>query len=235
MSKRLDVLQEVELLVGGGGPEILAIDGQRLALLLPFGVDHHDAGFAAKGRIGEDQVVARAGIGRQAVAGLDWRIGLVGTARSDAVQQQVHGAQACDAVDDLDAVQRVELQEPLLVPVHGGVAVGKRIVRGQQEAAGAAGRIADGLARLRSHDVDDGPDQGTRREVLAGATLDVLGVLLQQPLVGIPFDVGIQDRPLFAIDQIDDQAPQLGRVLNLVLGLAEDEAEHAPLFAQLLQ
>jgi hypothetical protein len=40
---------------------------------------------------------------------------------------------------------------------------------------------------------------------------------------------------LFHIDQIHDQAAQLGRVLNLVLRLAKNDAEHSEMRAQLLQ
>ena len=35
---------------------------------------------------------------------------------------------------------------------------------------------------------------GARREVLAGAGLGVLGVLLEQPLVGVALDVGARAR-----------------------------------------
>ena len=49
----------------------------------------------------------------------------------------------------------------------------------------------------------------------------------EQPLVGVALDVGVEHRPLLAVDQVDDQAAQLGRVLDLVLRLAEDHAEHA--------
>ena len=63
-----------------------------------------------------------------------------------------------------------------------------------------------------------------------GPALGVLGVLLQQALVGVALHVGVEGHPLLAVDQVDDQAAQLGRVLNLVLGLAEDErpASRAP-------
>jgi hypothetical protein len=61
--------------------------------------------------------------------------------------------------------------------------------RGQKEPAGARGGIDDGGSRLRAHHVDDGIDQGARREVLAGAGLGVLGVLFEQAFVDIAFDV----------------------------------------------
>ena len=118
---------------------------------------------------------------------------------------------------------------------HVGVVVDDVVVGREQKAAGAAGRVADGLAGLGRDDIDHGLDQRPRGEVLAGAGLGVLGVLLQQPLVGIALDVGAHHRPVFLVDQIHHQAAQLGRVLELVLGLVEDQAEHALFLAQFIQ
>ena len=58
---------------------------------------------------------------------------------------------------------------------------------------------------------------------------------LQQPLVGIALHVGAHHRPIFLVDQVHQQAEQLGRVLELVLGLVEDQAEQALLLAQRIQ
>jgi hypothetical protein len=66
------------------------------------------------------------------------------------------------------------------------------VVGRQQEAAGAAGRVADGLARPGLHHVDHGLDERPRGEVLARARLDVLGVLLQQPFVDVGLDVDVE-------------------------------------------
>jgi hypothetical protein len=41
--------------------------------------------------------------------------------------------------------------------------------------------------------------------------------------------------PSFGVDQVDDHAPQLGRVLELVLRLAEDQRQRARLPAQRFQ
>lgn len=62
--------------------------------------------------------------------------------------------------------------------------------------------------------------------------LDVFGVLLQQTSVGIALYVGREAGPLLLVDEIHDQAPQLGRVLALVLRLAEDDVKHANSLAQ---
>ncbi len=109
------------------------------------------------------------------------------------------------------------------------------VVRGQQETARTAGRIADRLARRRSHHLDHCLDERPRREVLPCTTLGVLRVLLQQPFVRIAFDVSVETRPTLPIDQIDDEAAQLGRVLDLVLRLAEDDPQHPRLPAQRFQ
>ena len=109
------------------------------------------------------------------------------------------------------------------------------VVRREQKAAGAAGRIAYGFPGLRGHDIHDGLDQRARGEVLAGAGLGVLGVLFQQAFVGIALHVGAHRHPGFLVDEIDDQAPQLGRVLELVLRLVEDQPEQALLVAQRLK
>ena len=106
------------------------------------------------------------------------------------------------------------------------------VVRGKEKAAGAAGRIADRLAGLGSDGVHHRLDQRARGEVLAGAGLGVLRVLLQQALIGIALHVDAHRGPVFLVDQIDDHPPQLARVLELVLRLVEDERERAFLVAQ---
>ena len=68
--------------------------------------------------------------------------GDVGLVAADAVEVEVHGAEPRRAVHDLPAVQGVPLEPLPLAPVHGRVAVDDIVVGGQQEAAGAAGRVA---------------------------------------------------------------------------------------------
>jgi hypothetical protein len=115
----------------------------------------------------------------------------------------------------LPAVQRAVGQVVVLVAVEPVVASDK-VVGSQQKAARAAGRIRYPLARSGAHHVHDGLDQRARGEVLPRSGFDVLGVLLQQPLVNVGLDVHPQPDPGFALDE-GDQAPQLGRVLDLVL------------------
>ena len=108
------------------------------------------------------------------------------------------------------------------------------VISRQKEAAGTAGRIADGFARLRLHALDHGTDQRARGEILAGAGLGVLRVALQQAFVQVALDLGIQHHPGLGVDHLD-QPRQLGRVLNLVLRLGEDLAQHALFLTQLAQ
>ncbi len=70
---------------------------------------------------------------------------------------------------------------------------------------------------------------------MARAAFHVLGVLLQQPLVSVALHVGGEAGPLLLVDQVHDEPAQLGRVLDFVLRLAEDDAEHARPLAEFLQ
>jgi len=106
---------------------------------------------------------------------------------------------------------------------------------GQQEAPCAAGRVADRLAGLGCHGIDDGGDQGAGGKVLTSASLHIGGILFQQSLVGIPLDIDTEARPLFLVDEVHNQAAELGRVLNLILSLAKDQPEHSRTLPQLLQ
>ena len=105
----------------------------------------------------------------------------------------------------------------------------------EEKTASATSRIRDDLARHRAHAVDQRVDQRPRREVLPRAALRVLGVPLQQALVSFAFDVRRHLQPRLIANQVDDKLAELGGVLNLVLGLAEDEPQHPALLAELPQ
>src|SRR5439155_1375711 len=83
-----------------------------------------------------------------------------------------------------------------------------------QEAASPAAGVGDPLARPRLGDIDHCLDQGPRREVLAGAGLCVGGILLQEALIGVALDIGVDASPSLRFDQIDDEATQLGGILD---------------------
>ena len=90
-------------------------DGQRLADRSPSSLTISDARLLAERRIGQHHVVASPGSAASA-SGLDRRLASSAVA-ADAVQEQVHRAQAGDAVDELDAVQRLSAEVLLLVAV----------------------------------------------------------------------------------------------------------------------
>jgi hypothetical protein len=107
--------------------------------------------------------------------------------------------------------------------------------RGEEKTTGARGGIDDRGPQLRAHDCDDGVDQGARSEVLTGAGLHILRVLFEETFVDVTLDVGAERAPRFLIDEIDDEAAQMGGVLDLVLGFPEDDAEDARLFAEIFE
>ena len=148
LQQRADVLEEVELLVAGGGPEVGALHRQRLPLRLALAVDEGQGRLAAEGRVGQHQVVVILRLASKAVVHGD-----VGLAAADAVQVQVYGAEPRRAVHDLPAVQGDTLQTLLLVPVHGRVTVDDVVVGGQQEATSAAGWVGDGVVGAGAHHV----------------------------------------------------------------------------------
>src|SRR5581483_1914561 len=194
LEQAIDVLHKIELLIAGRGPEVVAADGRGLLLLravaaVLFAVAHQaEAALAAKGRIGEDDIKFRLRPGAQAIDDVDRR--LLGIFIADAVQKHVHDAEPRGAIDDLPALERLVLEKSALFARHAPIMTGNIVMRGQQEAAGAARRIADFLHRPGLHHIDDGLDQGAGRKILARAAFGILGVLLQQPFVGVALDIG---------------------------------------------
>ena len=51
--------------------------------------------------------------------------------------------------------------------------------------------------------------------------------LVEEPLVGVALDVDVEAGPRLLVDEVLDEVGQPRRVLDLVLGLAEDDPEHA--------
>ena len=120
---------------------------------------------------------------------------------------------------------RLEVREPLE----------DRLVGTEEEAAGAARRVADAVVGAGPHHVDDGRDQRPRREVLAGPASTLLGGLLNQTLVGVALQVGVEAQPLVAVDELFDEPLQLRRVLHPVAGLAENHGQHVVARAELFE
>jgi len=227
-----DVLEEVELLVARAGPEVVAVDREGILRLLTVCTDDRNATFLPKGRVGQHHVVFPM-LPCQRVLGRDREIRRIGIT-PDAVQEEIHGTEPGDAIDQLESVERAIPQALLLRPIKCMV-MGEKIMGRQQEATRTAGRIADRLAGLGGHGIDDGCDQGAGGEVLASSPLHIGGVLFQESLVGIPLDIDTETRPLLLVDEIDNQSAKLGRVLNFVLRLTENQPQHSRTLAQLLQ
>ena len=103
------------------------------------------------------------------------------------VQHQVHQRQPVGVLHVLHAVERIAPIHALLrlgpgvgVAVLADVAVG-----GDEKAPGAGSGVLDDVVEPRPHHRHHAVDQRPGREVLAGAGLLLVGVLLQQPFVEI--------------------------------------------------
>ena len=218
------MLKKVQLLVACRGPEVGTLHDKALPLRFSLAVDKGEAGLASERRIGQHHVESTARKAAEAV--IDHDVCLVS---ADAVKVQVHYAEPGGAVHNLPSVESVVPQVGKLALVHAGTMVDYVVVSRQQEASGAAGGVTDGGAGLRAHDVHDGLNQRTRREVLSCAGLHILRVALQQRLIGIALHVGAKGHPILAVDELPDQPGEHGWLLDLVLGLTEYDAERAGL------
>ena len=99
------------------------------------------------------------------------------------------------------------------------------IVSGKEETTRSAGRVDNGLFGLRAHTGHHCANQGAGRKILACTAFGVFGVLFKQALINLALHIGAHQRPIFAVDHLDD-AQQFGRVLNLVLALGVDLPKH---------
>src|SRR5439155_20103988 len=118
------------------------------------------------------------------------------------------------------------------VVVEVRVMTGDVVVGREQEATSATCWVTDCLTWLRSRHVYNCPDQRSGREVLPCAPFSILSVLFEQSLIGVALHIGVKGHPLLAVNQVYNHAAELGWVLDLVLRLAEDDAEHTLFLAQ---
>ena len=152
---------------------------------------------------------------------------------ANSVQIHVHRTQTDHSGNDIRSPQRFRLQMLSLRLVQL-VVLGNEVVGGEQEAAGAAGGIADHLPGLGGHDIDDGADEWAGGEVLAGSLVRRAGGLFEQAFVDGALDVHVHAGPILIADHLD-HALEVGRVGDLVLGLAEDDANEAGHFAEVFE
>ncbi len=224
------MLEEVELFVARARPEIIAMHNERLFLFVARFVDDGDAALLSERRIRQHHFVFAVLAGERVFH----HHGDVRGVAADAVEHEIHAAESRDAIDQLDAAKLLGVKERELFLIEL-VVIANEVVRDEKETAGAARRIADRFVRLWLHHMDECADERTRSEVLACAAFHVLGVLLQKPFVGVAFDVGIEGRPFFLVDQVSDQAAQLRRVLDFALRLAKDDADQSWFFAEFFE
>ena len=112
---RKDVLEKVELLVAGRGPEVVPMDRQAFLFSLAFLIDDGHTALLAERRVGHDHLVVFPAMATQRVA--DRHRHLVRPVRADPVQQHVHAAKTRHAVHQLDAVKGTARQLDLLLTV----------------------------------------------------------------------------------------------------------------------
>ena len=171
------MLDEVELLVRRRRPEVGPVVGDGVLGNVPISVDHRDRRLLAERGVGEHHVGVDAGLLPQGVVGRDGGLSFV-ISGANPVEEQVHGAQTAHAVHELDPSECVVPKVLLLVSVE--VVVPRDVVvGGEEESSSSTGGVHDQFPGSRLDAVHDGVDQGSRGEVLAGTTFDVLCVPLE--------------------------------------------------------
>lgn len=213
------LLDEIQLLVAGVDGEVVAV--RRLVGAL-----------GAERRVGKDAVVALAPVGFvDGVAEINGRL--------QAMEEQVHQREPARARDEVLAVVGL-LPDPLdILAVERAFALLQQpFVGADEEAAGAAGGVADGkvrrAARVGFHYPNDALYQDARSEVLTRPLLPLTGRPLQQPFERGPLHIDIERGPVFEVDHFDD-AFQIDGVVEARHGRGEDRAEHARRFAEFAQ
>ena len=110
----IDVLDEIELLVAAGGPEILTVIYEVFFLLFDFLIGEGEGGFFTEGRIYENVVHPVAVIGEQRVS---VRHGYVSVNVADVVQIEIHQAQLEGGGNQLVSVEGLDFEKFLLFNV----------------------------------------------------------------------------------------------------------------------
>ena len=217
------VLDEVELLVARRRPEVRAVVGDRLRLSLALLVDDGDARLLAERRVGEDDLVtltARCAASRPPCMG-----GVFSSSSGPMPWRKRFMAQRRVTPSTISTPRRASKRRCLFWSLSRSCSRRRcsRARRGGSRRCRRRGRgsRSPGFGRMHS---TMAWMSGARREVLPGAALHVLRVPLQQALVGVALHVGASSESTLPADQVDDEPPQLGRVLDLVLRLAEDDA-----------
>ena len=103
-------------------------------------------------------------------------------------------------------------------------------VGGDEESAGAAGRVPDGevgaYPRIGLHAADDRLDEDARGEILARPLLALAGRFLQQPFIRFGLNIDAERGPFGFVDEVDEPL-EVDGVVEAALGLRVDVAQHA--------
>lgn len=139
---RVDMLDEIELFVAAGRPEILTVIYEVFFLLFAFLIGEGEGGFFAEGRVSENVIHAVAGIGEERIAVGD-RNAAVNI--PDVVQIQIHQAQLEGRRHQFISVESLVFEKFLLLPVERIILrIGKKCLRREEKApASAAGIYKD--------------------------------------------------------------------------------------------
>ena len=104
----------------------------------------------------------------------------------------------------------------------------------KEETTGTTAGVSDSLSRLKSHTLDHGFDERTRRKILTGAAFYVFCVFLQQAFVNLAFDVRGHGDPFLFVDHLNN-AIQNSSIADLVNSSLENHAQQTALFTQLFK
>jgi hypothetical protein len=105
------VLEEVELFVGRGGPEILPVVDEVFLLLFALLVGEGHRTLFAEGRIGQYVIHGERRLGDEGVGRGDEAVAVD---LADVVEEEIHQAQSAGAGDDLVAVEGFVFEETFL-------------------------------------------------------------------------------------------------------------------------
>src|SRR5665213_3288756 len=218
---RHDVLNEIELLVRGRDLEIWPLVILALGLDVAVVGENFEALLAAEGRIGQDVCPLFTWIGQQRIGARNRTFAV-----ADTVKIEIHRRETDDAGYDIEPGESPSPQLCRDAFVLGARMPLHVLVGLQQEPARAAGWITDLSTRLRIDDFDDGVDERTWREVLAGAGFDLGGVAFEQSFIDCSFHVDFEAKPCLPVDELHE-ALQPRRILDGVLCLEVNRTQQA--------
>ena len=97
-----------------------------------------------------------------------------------------------------------------------------------RNSGGSAAGVGDGFCDFRIHNIHDGRNQGSWREILAGAALLILAVFLQDLLIDGALHIAFHHVPVLFIHHVDDLFEH-DRPVNLIGSPGKDGAHDAVL------